>query len=62
MTVSVQKEGILPMKRLICLCLAALLICMLPLAAFATETEATTEATEPTRPRDACGENLTWKY
>lgn len=30
-----------------------------PVAAFATETE---ETTAPTRPADACGENLTWSY
>ena len=48
------------MKKLIAMCLAALLlISALPLAAAATETE---ETTAPTRPADACGDGLTWKY
>ena len=49
------------MKRLLALCLAALILCMAfaPVAAIATETE---ETTAPTRPADACGENLTWSY
>ena len=44
------------MKRLLCLCLAAFLICMLPMAVLAEET------TEPVRPANACGETLTWEY
>ena len=66
------------MKRMLALCLTALLLSflLLPGAAFATETEETSEAvpaaeettaateesTEPTRPADSCGENLTWSY
>ncbi len=56
------------MKKLLALCLTALLIgsCMLPMAAFATETEGTTAPTEsttaPTRPKDACGDGLTWSF
>ncbi len=56
------------MKKLLALCLTALLIgsCLLPLAAVATETEGTTATTEsttaPTRPADACGDDLTWNF
>ena len=53
------------MKKLFALCLAALILSMslLPMAAFATETEETTESTtEATRPANECGDGLTWSY
>lgn len=50
------------MKRLLLFVLTLCMLVSLVPAAFAAETEDTTEATRETRPADSCGETLTWSF